>query len=298
VPGQVRIDPHNAPADLWPRQGAGHSEQQETEAITAMRLFWELVKLSFRLQLTYRTSNLAGLATNFFFGLLRAAVLIALYETRPQIAGMTLRSAITFTGLSQATIACLSFFGWWDVMRSVYSGDVAADLLKPMSYHLHWLARDLGRALASLLVRGVTIMVAYAVIFDITAPQTVWQWALVAVALTLSLLVSFAWRFLVNLAAFWIPNASGIGRFAFTLSWFLSGFLMPLRFFPEWFVRLAKWTPFPSMVNTVIEVYLGTLTGPAIVQALWAQAVWIVLLLGAGQLVLRAGVRHLVIQGG
>jgi ABC-type uncharacterized transport system permease subunit len=52
------------------------------------------------------------------------------------------------------------------------------------------------------------------------------------------------------------------------------------------------------MVNTVIEVYLGTLTGPAVARALLVQGLWIVLLFGAGQLVLRAGVRHLVIQGG
>lgn len=263
-----------------------------------MRLFWELVKLSFRLQLTYRTANLAGLATNFFFGLLRAAVLIALYGTRQQVEGLSIRAAITFTGLSQATIACLSFFGWWDVIRSVHSGDVAADLLKPMRYYFYWLARDLGRALASFLVRGVTIMLAYAVLFDITAPRSAGQWALVAGALLLSLLVSFTWRFLVNLAAFWTPNSIGIGRFAFTFAWFLSGFLMPLRFFPQWFIRLTKLTPFPSMVNTVIEVYLGTLTGPAAAQALLAQVLWIVLLFIAGQLVLRAGVHHLVIQGG
>jgi ABC-2 type transport system permease protein len=263
-----------------------------------MRLFWELVKLSFRLQLTYRTANLAGLATNFFFGLLRAAVIVALYGARQQVSGMSLRAAITFTGLSQATIACLSFFGWWDVIRSVHSGDVAADLLKPMRYYSYWLARDLGRAGASLLVRGVTIMLGYALVFDITAPQSAGQWALVAIALTMSLLVSFSWRFLINLTAFWIPNAIGVGRFAYTLTWFLSGFLMPLRFYPQWFIRLTKLTPFPSMVNTVIEVYLGTLTGPELAQALLAQILWFAFLFGIGQLVLRAGVRHLVIQGG
>ena len=263
-----------------------------------MRLFWELAKLSFRLQLTYRAANLAGLATNFFFGLLRAAVLVALYGTRQQVAGMSLRAAVTFTGLSQATIACLSFFGWWDVMQSVYSGDVAADLLKPMSYYFNWLARDLGRALASFLVRGITIMLAYALVFDITVPQSIGQWTLVAITFLMSLLLSFGFRFLVNLAAFWIPNSTGVGRFAFTFAWFLSGFLMPLRFFPQWFIRLTQLTPFPSTVNTVIEAYLGTLAGPQIAQALLAQALWIVVLFIAGQLVLRAGVRHLVIQGG
>jgi len=263
-----------------------------------MRLFYELLKLSFRLQLTYRTANLAGLATNFFFGLLRAAVLVALYGTSHEVAGFSLPDAITYTGLSQATIACLSFFGWWEVMHSVYSGDVASDLLKPMNYFTFWLAQDLGRAVASLLVRGLTIMVAYALVFDIALPHSGWQWLAVGMALTLSLLVSFSYRFLINLAAFWTPDARGVGRFAFSLSWFLSGFLMPLRFFPNWFVRLCNLTPFPSMVNTVVEVYLGALTGSELIQALGTQLLWIGLLFVVCQLVLRAGVRKLVIQGG
>jgi ABC-2 type transport system permease protein len=263
-----------------------------------MRLFWKLARQSFRLQLTYRAANLAGLATNFFFGLLRAAVLVALYDTRPSVAGISLRAVITYTGLSQATIACLSFFRWTLVMDSVYSGEIAADLLKPTDYFFSWLARDLGRAAASFLMRAATIMLAYAIFFDITVPQSVWQWLLLALSLLLSVMVSFGWRFLVNLAAFWTPDARGIQRFAFGMSWFLSGFLMPLRFFPEWFVQLCKLTPFPSMVNTTIEVYLGVLTGPELARALLTQIAWIAILYLLSKLVLRAGVRRLVIQGG
>ena len=114
----------------------------------------------------------------------------------------------------------------------------------------------------------------------------------------LSTMISFSWRFLVNLSAFWTPDARGIGRFAFILSWFMSGFLMPLRFFPDWFVRFCNLTPFPSMVNTVIEVYLGVLAGPALWRALLGQVLWIAILFALSRLVLRAGVRQLVIQGG
>ena len=263
-----------------------------------MRLFWELVKLSFRLQLTYRTANLAGLATNFFFGILRAAVLVALYGTSRQVAGLSLTDVVTYTGLTQATIACLSFFGWWDVMDSVYSGDISSDLLRPMHYFTFWLARDLGRALASLLVRGLTLMVAYALIFDITVPESPGQWAAISAALILSMLVSFSWRFLINLASFWIPDARGVGRLGYTLSWFLSGFLMPLRFFPEWFVKLCRLTPFPAMVNTVVEIYLGVLNGPELLHALGRQLLWFGILSFACQVTLRAGVRRLVVQGG
>jgi ABC-2 type transport system permease protein len=263
-----------------------------------MRLHWELVALSFRLQLTYRTANWAGLATNFFFGLLRAAVMIALYDARPEIAGLPLSAAITYTGLTQGVIAFLSLFSWWDVMNSVYSGDVSSDLLKPLNYFFFWLTRDLGRAFASLLLRGLTMMLVYALLFDITVPRSPGQWMALVIALTLSWLVSFSWRFLVNLAAFWTPDARGIGRFAYTLSWFLSGFLMPLRFFPDWFVRLCNWTPFPSMINAIVEIYLGVLTMGEIVRTLLIQLLWAVLLITACQLTLRAGVRRLVIQGG
>ena len=263
-----------------------------------MALFFNLARLAFQRQLTYRTANLAGLATNLFFGLLRAAVLIALYGVNSEVSGITLQGAITYTGLTQALIAFISFFGWYDLMNTVYRGDIAADLLKPFDYFSYWLAQDLGRALAILLTRGLTLMVFFALFYRITVPSRPEQWLALVVSLLLALLVSFAWRFLVNLASFWTPNALGIGRFAFGLSLFLSGFIMPLRFFPAWFVTITSFTPFPSMINTVVEVYLGVIQGPDLALALLAQLGWFLGLAAVSQLVLRQGVRTLVIQGG
>jgi ABC-2 type transport system permease protein len=114
----------------------------------------------------------------------------------------------------------------------------------------------------------------------------------------LALLVSFSWRFLVNLAAFWSPNAEGIGRFAFVTSWLMSGFLMPLRFFPDWVVAIFHLTPFPYTVNAIVEVYLGLVSGPQLLLLIAAQVVWILLLVVAGQVALQAGIRRLVILGG
>lgn len=263
-----------------------------------MELFWRVTRLSFQRHLTYRAAMVAGLITNVFFGLLRVAILVALYDTRSAVNGISVQGAITYAGLTQAIIAYLSIFGWYDLMNSVYSGQIATDLLKPMSLFTFWLAQDLGRAVVNLLLRGLTLMAIYAVIFDLAYPATPGQWLALAVAIFFSWLISFAWRFLVNLAAFWTPEATGIGRFAFIFSWFCSGFLMPLRFFPDWVVALCNLTPFPAMLNTVVEIYLGVLTGPQLAQALFFQVVWIAVLVLANGLVLRAAVRRLVIQGG
>jgi ABC-2 type transport system permease protein len=263
-----------------------------------MRLFWEIVSLALRRQLTYRAAMWAGIATNVFFGLLRAYVMIALYDGREEVAGMTLQDAITFTALSQAVIAYLSIFGWWEVMDSVNSGEVAADMLRPMNYLSFWLASDFGRALVNMVLRGATVLLIYAVFVELTWPETAWQWLLFIPALLLSWLVSFAWRFLINLAAFWTPNARGIGRFGFGIVWVLSGFYMPLALYPEWFQTLCQMTPFPAMVNTPIEIFLGQLNGTDALLALMNQFLWAIAMLVIAQLVLNRGVRRLVIQGG
>ncbi len=269
-----------------------------THIIPAMRLFWELARLAFQRQLTYRAATLAGLFTNLFFGLLRVTVLLALYNERGEVAGYSVQDAITYTGLSQASIAYLSIFGWYDLMNSVHSGEVSADLLKPLSYFRMWLARDLGRSLASLLLRGVTVMLVYALLVEITLPQGGLQWLAFVLSVALGWLLGFAFRFLVNLSAFWSPNARGIGRFAFGLPWILSGFYLPLRYFPDWFISFCHFTPFPSMVNTSIEIYLGALTGAAILPALLMQLLWVVILVVLCRLVLQRGIQQLVIQGG
>jgi ABC-2 type transport system permease protein len=263
-----------------------------------MRLYWELIRLSIRRALTYRTANVAGLVTNLFFGFLRVSVMTALYGAQTEVQGLSLHAAITFTGLTQVVLSFLWLFNWWDFMDTINSGDVASNLLRPFDVFGFWMALETGRSLVNGALRGLPIMAAYALFFGLTAPDTPAQWLAFVAALGLAFVISFAWRFLVNLAAFWSTNARGVGRFAFTLSMFLSGFFMPLRFFPDWFVSVCNLTPFPAMVNTPMEVYLGVLRGPELLTALAWQAAWCMALIALCQLVLRAGMRRLVVQGG
>jgi ABC-2 type transport system permease protein len=263
-----------------------------------MTTFWELTKLSVRRQITYRAATIAGLMTNFFFGLLRASVMVALYGSQQEVFGMTLADAVTYTGLTQASIAYLALFSWYEITLSVKTGHIGAELLRPMNYFTYWMAQDFGRAFVNIITRGLTIVLIYAFFFDITIPETPFQWCAFAVSIGLAWAVSFSWRFLINLAAFWVQDAVGFGRLFFALSWFLSGFLIPLRFLPDWFVKICYLTPLPRMVYTPIEIYLGLLSNQDILTALVSQIFWLVILSILGQAIMRLGVRRLVIQGG
>lgn len=267
-------------------------------SLQLMSLILKLIQLSFKQQLAYRMSLWAGLATNLFFGLLRAALLISLYGSRNEVNGLTITGAITYIGVAQALIAFLTVFGSFDLMNTIYSGLIGSDLLKPVSFYLFWLCRDFGKSLVNLVGRGVLFLFLFQLFYPVSLPVDLDQWVLLIFSLLLSWLVSFSWRFLVNLAAFWSPDARGILRIAFTLSQFLSGFIMPLRLLPDWFQQIISYTPFPAMINTSIEIYLGVLRGADLWNALLNQLLWFFVLVAVAHWVLQAGVRKLVIQGG
>lgn len=263
-----------------------------------MNAFLATIKTSFRRQLTYRAANLSGLFTNLMFGFFRAAVLIALYQERSVVNGLSIRGAITYAGVTQALIGCLSFFHWYELMKTVYDGRVGSDLLKPMNYFLTWFGIDLGRAIGSLIIRGIPLFLVFSLFYDTILPGSLLQWAAFGLSLVFAIVISFTWRFLVNLASFWTPNALGIGRFAFGLSWTLSGFYFPLALFPDWLANFSRLTPFGASLYIPIEVFIGNIQGSDLLEGLLIQVIWILILILLDHIILKQGIRKLVIQGG
>ncbi|MBI4769406.1 MAG: ABC-2 family transporter protein [Chloroflexi bacterium] len=263
-----------------------------------MRLALELARKSLQRQFTYRTANIAGFFTNLFFGILRASLMISLFAARASEAGYTLRDAITYTALSQAFLSFMMMFGWWDLIRAIRSGDISTTLIRPVDLFGWWWWQDVGRALVQVLWRGVPIIAIFGVMYGINLPPDLVHWLALPISMLLGLLTSFAYRYAISLTALWTRDAVGIGRLGWGVSNVLSGFLVPVAFFPDWLAALARFTPFPSMVNTPVEVYLGLVSGPALWGALLAQALWAGGMVGLCYLLQAAGLRKLVIQGG
>jgi ABC-2 type transport system permease protein len=263
-----------------------------------MRLFWEIARRAFARSLTYRAAMLAGLTTNIFFGVLRASVLLAFLGSSQTVGNSSntdwnAQDVVTYVALTQAVMVFVAIFGWSELMNTVYRGEVAGELLRPVGLFFFWFAQDVGRAATALLTRGLPILLVCGLFFGIKTPNHL---GLLVLTLGLGLWVSFAFRFLVNLAAFWSPDARGMARFAFVFAQFASGFLMPLRFFPDWLQTALSYTPFPHIMNTLIEIYIGSHPKP--LEALLAQALWALGLTLLCQLVLTIATRRLTILGG
>jgi ABC-2 type transport system permease protein len=264
-----------------------------------MRLYLELAKKSFQRQVAYRTATLAGLMTNMFFGVLRASILIAAYNAQTSaVRDYSVQDAITYTGLTQAFIGAVALWGWFDMVKSIKSGEVASDLSRPYDYYNFWLAQDLGRSLFQLFTRGLLGMLVFIVFFGASVPSSLAQWTLLAISTLLALLLSFSWRFLASAMAFWTTDAVGWIRIASLGILLPTGFMIPLAFMPVWLQTLCYLTPFPGMINTPVDIYLGRATGSGALILIGLQVGWFIALMLLGRLAAYAGRRKLTIQGG
>jgi ABC-2 type transport system permease protein len=273
----------------------------QTQSRLHLRPYLALVRLAFHKQFAYRAANLAGFVTNSFFSLLRAAVVIALYNAQPDgatVGGFSLRDAVTYTGIGQALIGWVALWGWWDILLAVKSGEVATDLQRPIGFFWYWCAQDFGRACAQLIMRGLPIMALYAALYPITWPGSLVQVLGFLMALLLAWFISFAWRFLYSIAAFWTTDAKGFGRMASFLAIFASGFIMPVGFFPDWVQGALRALPWSAMVNTPVEAFVNVVTGDGLVLAIAQQAFWAAALCLLAHGLLHAGSRKLAVDGG
>lgn len=265
----------------------------------AAGLYVQVAKRSFQRHLAYRGATLAGLFTNAVFGVLLASVFTALYRSRgadaSAVAGFTLHEALTFIWIGQALIMVIYMWGWWEIAVSIQSGDVVADLMKPVDYYSFWLSRDLGRAACHALVRFAPTLLFGALLYDLALPDSIWTWVAFATSVILAVIVSFAFRFILNISAFWLVDIRGAGGLALVAMNLLSGFLVPISFFPPWLRTVADLLPFRAIIMLPIQVLLRQNNPGA---ALAIQLFWAVVLTLLGRALLALAVRKVVVQGG
>jgi ABC-2 type transport system permease protein len=109
---------------------------------------------------------------------------------------------------------------------------------------------------------------------------------------------SFAWRFLLNLTAFSLTDYRGVASLGLVTTTFLSGFLVPIAFFPPWARTVVEVLPFAAIVEAPATVFLELAHGADLVRVLATQALWA----AAMMLLARVGAawvtRRVVVQGG
>ena len=263
-----------------------------------LRFYVEAARTAFRRQLIYRWANLAGLCTNIFWGVIESAVFIALYHSRPVAAGYSLTDTLRYWWLIQGMIMIVLPFGWFDLVLTIRSGEVVTDLSKPCDFYWYWFSREVGRDAYYLLFRFLPTYTAGILLFHIGLPDDWRTWTLFALSLTLGAALGIAYRFIANLAAFWVVEGRPVAGLSYVVALFFTGSYLPIAFFPPVLRTLIEWSPFSGLMNVPAELFVRKAAGSGIVLAFVQQLFWLVTLTLLARGLTRLATQRVVAQGG
>ncbi|MDX6298120.1 MAG: viologen exporter family transport system permease protein [Nocardioidaceae bacterium] len=264
-----------------------------------LRTYLKLVRAGFARQANYRLAMLAGLATNLVFGFVRAAILFAAVRSAGgTLAGYTAGTISSYVWLSQGLIGAIELSGSAEIGDRVRTGDVAIDFTRPVDLQTWHLAEDMGRAAYTLIPRGLPSVLVGALTVGLVLPRTPLPYLLGVLSIVLGVAISFYARYAVNILGFWLLDTRGVRTVYLVTCTFLAGLYVPVSLFPTWLHTLAYLTPFPSILQTPINVISGRDLGVDAVADISMQVIWVAVVCMVGRVLTSAGRRKLVVQGG
>lgn len=254
------------------------------------------LRIGFYQVFAYRTEVVIQLVSACIVAGLNGSLWTSAVRGQTSLAGVPSGEMISYVCMAWVSVTFFATRINEEIGRRFREGQIASDLLRPISLQLHCYARDLGRALASLLLQTIPLFLLCWTVFGIQLPSRPTTWALWMFSLVLSHITNYAMSFMIGVAALPLHNISGLTHLKATLVSVFSGALIPLELFPRSLQPLVFALPFHSFVHTPASIFLErdvSVVALLSEQAGWAAAMWI-----GAMLAWRAAARTLTVQGG
>lgn len=252
--------------------------------------------------LQYKTAAIAGMITQFFWGIMQILLFRAFYEADVSAFPMSFQEFCSYIWLQQAFLAM--FMTWsmeLDIFDLIISGGISYELCRPINLYSMWFARGCAYRLSQAVLRCIPILLLAVFLkkpYGIGAPATFLAMLGFILSMFLGFLVVVAFCMLLYISAFYTISALGIRVVWSALVEFLSGAIIPLPFLPDKIRQIVELLPFASMQDTPFRIYSGNITGIEIIKKIVLQAIWAILLVELGKLFLKKSLKRIVVQGG
>lgn len=266
-----------------------------------MRLYLSFFKMRFLTLIQYRTAALAGVATQFVFGMVYVLVMYAFYSTSDAPQPMDLSQVITYIWLGQALLGALPWNVDNEIVDSVLTGKVAYELTRPIDIYAMWFMRTLAYRTAPTLLKSIPQFIIsiylipreYAMTLPETAAFAAWLPAFCG-ALMLSTAIT---NFMQAMVMFTV-RSDGIRRFLPTIATFMSGMIVPLKLLPDAIQHFMRYQPFAGVMDLPSQLFCGSLAPSELGWILMLQLGWTALFIIVGRIFMSRGIRRVAIAGG
>jgi len=267
-----------------------------------LRKYIALVRAGIMESLHFRLGTVVTLFANLIYLVLVYFLWKAVYDSSgvDVVNGMTFTDTMIYLILATALFNFLEMFIVWDMSRSIQSGGIILDLLKPMQYRSYKFWSYSGSHVSQFVLAFIPTFIVVMIVTKGAIPIGL-NLVRFMVSVILALVINFSIEMLVATLCLYTESTWGINIVKETIVLVLSGASIPLAFFPESIRNIISWLPFRAIYDIPLQVLLNkggsdTLEGLA---KMWGmQLGWCVILGLAGVLFWNHAVKKITVNGG
>jgi len=265
-----------------------------------MKIFWSFARQSFHNVAIYRFDFWLQLVGTFLMMYSVYWIWTILYSQSPGAFGVSLEQMVTYgvLGMVLETIFHPGRGPQFYMSSQLRTGAIDTDLMKPLDFHIHMLARNFGELFFRFCVLSIPSFAIGVLFLGVQPPATVFIGMLFFISLLLGFLVLFSLNFLLGMLAVLTMDIRSISWAYNGFVRFFAGQMVPLWMFPAAILVIADVLPFKSIYAIPISIYIGKIEGYEVYEGMLFQGVWAVVLLVLGRLIWSRVHARLVVQGG
>ena len=267
-----------------------------------MRAYITYFKLKFISGLQYRQAAYAGIATQFFFGIVYIMVYMAFYASGGKDIPMTLSQIITYLWLEQGFLALVNQFTRdKELFKLVKEGGLAYELVRPKNLYFMWYFKILGQRLAALTLRVFPLLLVTIFLpepYNLSAPHSINCFILFIISLGLGALLVTALTVLYPIITLTTLDENGTVNIVITISDILSGLVVPIPFFPLFLQKISSVLPFQYISDLPFRIYVGNISISNGIYGIVIQFIWLIIITLLGVVLLSKSMKRVVVQGG
>jgi len=247
-----------------------------------MRKYFQIFKISFEEEFAYRLNFILWRFRNVLQILLTYFLWSTVYANpATQAFGYDRTKILTYVFGVMIVRAIVLSARAMDVGNDVATGDLSNYLIKPINYFKYWFTRDI----ASKILNLSFAVFEFTLLFFILRPPFYFQTNITVflaflLCIILAVLLYFLILFLLSSVPFWAPELGWGSHFlvSVVIVESLSGALFPINILPRIFQSIILATPFPYLIYFPIQVYLGNVSGWALLGVILVAVSWVVVL--------------------
>lgn len=263
-----------------------------------MGAYYYLAKMRVLVSLAYRFEVFATVGTNLMLMLAGIFLWKAAYRGIDAVAGVNESQMVTYTVISVLLASFYSINVEFTLHDRIRQGNIAIDLLRPVSLLLSCFAEDIGYSVGSTANKLLPLALITVVFIQVPAPISFTAGLLFLFSTVFGFMILWIISALIGVLCFWYIELGNVGTIRDGIIILLSGKLIPLWLFPEGVQNILRFLPFQYIYQTPLSIYIGHLRAGQIVFSLIIQFFWVAALMILLCFIWNKARKCVLIQGG